>query len=347
MTALSGPAEAYDHALSTGDVPGAVALVQGLIAEGADPLAVLVEVICEVQRAIGARWECARWSVGEEHAATAAAIAATGVIARFADRVPVTKGRIVVACPQREWHTLSAMIVSAAFRLLGWDAVMLGAGTTPARLGRCVEETGADVTAITCTVLGALPAARKLIEVSTAAGVPTLVGGAAFGVDAQRALAIGASAWAPDAQVAGPLLDSLLGLAPRAVVPAGRRVVEQSAIGLRHDGLVEAVSGKWSAASIPDAGDVPDRDGFSTACDGVLRQALHSVAATLLTGDPRPIPATAAWIDRVLTARGAETRHTVELGDLLAAALHEFPTAQEFVARHWGEDLVFDGGGAR
>ncbi|MET1076192.1 MAG: cobalamin-dependent protein, partial [Umezawaea sp.] len=325
MTALSGPAAAYDDALSVGDGTRAVALVQGLIAEGVDPLAVLVEVIGAGQRAVGDRWECARWSVGEEHAATATAISATGVVARFADHVPVTRGRVVVACAQREWHTLSAMIVSTAVRLLGWDAVMLGAGTTPVRLGRCLEDVRADVTAISCTVLGALPAARKLIEVSTAAGVPTLVGGAAFGVDGRRAQAIGASAWAPDLPATGALLDVLVGQVPKAVVPAGRRMAEQSAIDLRHHGLVEEVKGRWSATSTPATGDGYDRDRFSTACDGVLHQALHSVAATLLTGDPRPIPTTAAWIDRVLTARGAKTRQTVELGDLLAATLHEFP----------------------
>ncbi|PRY44975.1 cobalamin B12-binding domain-containing protein [Umezawaea tangerina] len=347
MTALSGAAAAYDDALVAGDAAGAVALVQGLVAEGADPLAVLVEVIGACQRAVGDRWECGRWTVGQEHAATAVAISATGVVARLADHVPVTKGRVVVACAQREWHTLSAMIVSTAMRLLGWDTVTLGAGTAPARLAHCLDNARVDVTAISCTVLGALPAARRLIEVSTAAGIPTLVGGAAFGADARRALALGATAWASDVYSAEALLDSLAGTVPKAVVPAGRRVAEQSAIELRHHGLVEAVKGRWSATATHTASDVGDRDRFSTACDGVLRQALHSVGATLLTGDVRSIPVTAAWVDRVLTARGAKTRQTAELGGLLADALHEFPAARDLVVRHWAEDLVLNGGCAQ
>ncbi|HEX6344272.1 cobalamin B12-binding domain-containing protein [Umezawaea sp.] len=341
--ALSGGSVEFDRALSAVDGRAAASVVRGLLDDGEDPLAVLVDVIAAGQRTVGERWQRGEWSIAKEHAATAVAVSATEVVARFAERVPITRGRVVVACAEREWHALPALIIGTALRLHGWNTVLLGASTSPARLSQCLHDVGPDATAVSCSVLGALPTTRRFIEASTTAGIPVVVGGSAFGRDSTRALALGATAWAPDAHGAVALLDGLPAVVPRAKPLPRQGVTEQSAMELDHHRLVEVLRGRWTpaAAATPDA--PLERKLFSAACGEVLHQALHSVAATLLTGDPRTISETAAWIDRLLTARGADPRLAGELGDALASTLLDFPTAHDLVVRYWADGLVLQG----
>ncbi|WNV87281.1 cobalamin-dependent protein [Umezawaea sp. Da 62-37] len=324
----------FDRALSEVDGEAAVAVVLGLIADGADPLAVLVDVVAAGQRRVGERWQRGEWSVAREHAATGVSVLATEAIARHAERVPVTRGRVLVACAEREWHLLPALVISTAMRLHGWDTVLLGASTSPARLSQYLQDVGPDATAVSCSVLGALPTTRRFVEASTTAGVPILVGGSAFGPDDRRAVALGATAWAPDAHGAVALLDHLPAVVPKAVPLRGDRFVEQAAVELGHNRLVEVLRGRWSATT---SGGAPS---FDAACGEALHQAVHAVSAALLTGDPRPIPDTAWWIDRLLTARGADSRLVAELGAVLALAVRDFPEAHALVVGHWPGGLL-------
>jgi MerR family transcriptional regulator, light-induced transcriptional regulator len=340
---LSGATAEFDRALSAVDDRAATSLVRRLLDEGVDPLSVLVDVIATGQRTVGDRWQRGEWSIAKEHAATSVAVSATEVVARFAERTPITRGRVVVACAEREWHALPALIISSAMRLHGWKTVLLGASTSPARLSQCLHDTGPDATAVSCSILGALPTTRRFIEASTTAGIPVVVGGSAFGSDPTRAVALGATAWAPDAHGAVALLDGLPAVVRKAAPLPRESLAEQSAIELDHQRLVEVLRGRWSATAVTSPEDTLARKLFSAACGEVLHQALHAVSATLLTGDPRPIPETSAWIDRLLTARGADPRQAAELGDVLAAALRHFPTAHGLVVRHWADGLVLQG----
>ncbi|WNV92121.1 cobalamin-dependent protein [Umezawaea sp. Da 62-37] len=333
------PIGAFDDALSTVDAAAAVAVVRGLLDDGVDPLTVLVDVIARGQRAVGDRWQRGEWTVAKEHAATAVAISATEAVARFAERVPVTRGKVVVACAEREWHALPAMIIGTAIRLDGWDTVLLGASTSPARLSQCLHDLGPDATAVSCSVLGALPTTRRFIEASTTAGVPIMVGGSAFGSDDVRARALGATAWAPHAQGAVDELRRLPPVVRRAAPLPKALMAEQSAIEVGHQRLVQTLRDRWSATT----SDGP----ASEVAREVPHQAVHAVCAALLTGDPRPLAETSTWIDRLLTARGADPRLAAELGDVLATTLRDYPAAHALVLRHWTEGLVPQGGRAR
>ncbi|WP_445169618.1 cobalamin-dependent protein [Mycolicibacterium sp. Dal123E01] len=110
----------------------------------------------------------------------------------------------------------------------GWDTTVLGAATSPLRLSQHLADRGPDAVAISCSVLGALPTTRRFIEAATAAGVPTLVGGPAFGYDEVRSRVLGATAWAADARSAVAAMESLPAVVsalperPAAVTELGR-----------------------------------------------------------------------------------------------------------------------------
>ena len=206
----------YEDAVDSGDTAAATAIVDEMLTAGAQPVTVLTDVIAAAQRAVGARWQRGEWTVAQEHAATAMAVDATKTVTKHVRRTPPTRGRIIVACAEREWHALPAMIIDCALRGHGWDTTLLGSSTSALRLNQYLHDLGPEAVAVSCSVLGALPTTRRFIEASTAAGVPIVVGGAAFGHDDQRARALGATAWARDAHGA---VTAMYGL-PAVVSPA-------------------------------------------------------------------------------------------------------------------------------
>lgn len=328
----------FDHAQSRGDEKAAVALIGDLLEGGADPVTVLVDVIAAAQREVGLRWQQNLWSVAQEHAATQIATAATTAVARFALRVPVTEGSVVLACAEKEWHVLPPMIVGYAMRASGWDVTLLGASTSPMRLSQHVHDFGPDAAAVSCSVLAALPTSRRFIEACTAGGVPVIAGGSAFGVDDVRARALGATAWASGPRQCIPALRQLPTVVPAATkLPTGP-AVEQAGLEIAHLRLAGELREKWSPTARPTARN-PSIDGVDAVAHDVIHQALHAVSAALITSDPRLIPETSAWIADVLIARRVDPRLVTELGHRLATTLSAYPLARQLVERHWASGL--------
>ncbi|WP_413641698.1 B12-binding domain-containing protein [Mycobacterium sp. RTGN5] len=320
----------YRDALAARNRVQATGVVTQMLADGADPIIVLTEVIAVSQRDVGMRWQRGEWTVADEHASTAISVAATQTVADYVSAGPLLRGSVLVACAEREWHELPAMIIGCALRSRGWDTTVLGAATSPMRLSQHLADRGPDAVAISCSVLGALPTTRRFIEAATAAGVPTLVGGPAFGYDDVRARALGATAWAPDARSALAAMDTLptvVGALPELPVAA---TAEQALLDLRHRRIVDSLCQRWSLTREPNPSTALANLGADT-----VNQALHAVSAALLTGDSRPISETAWWIADVLRARDLDPAAVAELARLLAADLDEFPLARELVVQHF------------
>ena len=329
MRAVSSLSD-YREALAARNRAQATGVVTQMLADGADPITVLTEVIAVSQRDVGMRWQRGEWTVSDEHACTAISVAATQVVADYVSAGPLLRGSVLVACAEREWHELPAMIIGCALRSRGWDTTVLGAATSPMRLSQHLADRGPDAVAISCSVLGSLPTTRRFIEAATAAGVPTLVGGPAFGYDDVRARALGATAWAPDARSALAAMDTLptvVGALPELPVAA---TAEQALLDLRHRRIVDSLCRQWSLTRESH----PIVALANLAVDTVT-QALHAVSAALLTGDSRPISETAWWIADVLQARDVDPATVAELARLLAAELDEFPLARELIAQRF------------
>ncbi|WP_243770283.1 cobalamin B12-binding domain-containing protein [Amycolatopsis acidicola] len=318
-------AREFGELVSTVDSEDAVALVERALDDGADPMAVLVDVIAAAQRRVGFRWQRGEWSVAQEHAATAVAVSATEAVTRRARLTPAARGRVVLACAEREWHAMPAMIIGGALRGAGWSVTMLGAATPAARLTQYLHDLGPDVTAVSCSMPGALPATRRIIEASTADGIPVLAGGPAFGTDSARADALGATAWAPTAREVAQVIAGLPPVVPAVPpLPAGP-ANEQASLELDHEALAATLLRQWS----------PGPDWLAADIKDVVDLALHCVGAALLTGDARPLPDTAAWVSDLLTSRGADNTTAGELGEQLAHVLREYPLARNLVTAHW------------
>jgi methanogenic corrinoid protein MtbC1 len=319
--------ERFDRAVATGDRDEALTLVDRLVEDGVEPIAVMVDLVAAVQRRVGQRWADGTWSVAQEHAATGIATSALEAVGRRVRATVPARGRVVVACAEHEWHALPAMLVANALRTRGWDVTLLGASTPTARLNRYLQDLGPDLTAVSCSVPAGLPQSRGFIEASSTAGIPVLAGGAAFGPDARRACALGATAWAADARHAVETAETLPMVVRAAAPLPGEVGSEQGALHAAHRLLLDTVAARWASTTAAPADPQDLRD--------AVDQALHAVSGTLLSGDERLLHETAAWVDLVLGARGFSGAAHAELGEHLLLGLRDYPLAAGLVREHW------------
>ena len=287
------------------------ALVRDIAAtEGLDAA---VAVLAEVQYEVGARWHCQRWTVADEHAASAivdlaltAAAEATGV----ASDAP----RIVVACVEDEWHVLPARMLDEQLRARGWPTLFLGSSAPADDLGRFVSQSAPLAVALSCSMDRNLPGARRSIQACHAAGVPVVVGGAAFASQG-RADAVGADAatgsidsvhrllqdWAAEppahAEPTVPTPPTLQGTARDRVLDAASRSIVERIHPL-------ATARRHELARLRD--DV----------DGLLRAA----EAAAHTGDGSIVTDHLAWMGALSESRGEPVGLTAVVLEALAAA---------------------------
>ena len=155
--------------------------------------------------------------------------------------------------------------------------------------------------------------------------MPIVVGGSAFGHDDQRARALGATAWARDAQGAVTAMSGLPSVVPPASPLPAALAGEQAELELVHRQLVATLRAGWSlTGEAPAAGEEPTPAALADAGD-VLEQLLHAVSAALLTGDARPVAETFAWTADLMQNRGVDIAQVRELGELLGATLRDYP----------------------
>lgn len=328
-----GVTEFADAVAAMDPVAGRVVIAK-LLDDGADPVTVIDQVVAPSQHQVGLRWQFGEWTVAQQHAATEVALAGAAEIERRLDRRVGRNGHVVLACAEREWHGLTIHLISIAMRAAGWGTTVLGAGISPQRLGKALHELGPDATAISCSVLGSLPTSRRFIEAAGAAGVPSIVGGSAFGLDARRAEALGATAWASSARGATHALSGLPLIAPP--VPALAREVqaELAALHAQHGSIRAEVNRRWQPLGA--AGPItPDSPG-EVVLD-CIDHALHAVVAALITDDPSTLTETRVWVFEVLKARGDDhaAERAEQLGALVAGLIREYPRSYQLVQSSW------------
>jgi methanogenic corrinoid protein MtbC1 len=183
-------------------------VVEAALAAGADLDEIYLDLISPAMRNIGVRWADGELDISVEHRATGIAFRLIGRLGpRFARRGR-TRGTIVVGAPKGERHSLPVAMLSDLLRGEGWEVSDLGADMPIASfVGSVLSTPGLVAVGVSVTSVECLPAAAELIAALLAASptVPVVVGGAAVH-DAEHALLLGATAWAPSAAVLASML---------------------------------------------------------------------------------------------------------------------------------------------
>lgn len=207
MTVIAdGARDAYWSAVAGADRPEAVRIALEQLDAGVGLPDVLSQLVCAAQLEVGRRWAANEWNVAQEHAATSIG---EDVVAALASRrtTDVSRGTVVVACAEGEWHSLPARVLAETLRVDGWQVRYLGASVPAPHLLQLLHDLGPDAVALSCSVSTSLPRTRQMIEASREAGVPVIVGGSGFGSKGRWGLQLGANDWAPDATAALDVLN--------------------------------------------------------------------------------------------------------------------------------------------
>jgi methanogenic corrinoid protein MtbC1 len=125
---------------------------------------------------------------------------------------------MVTACVADDLHEIGARILADFFEMDGWDTHYIGASTPADGVATMAAELGADVAALSVTMVEHIPQAEEAVAAIRAASPDThiIVGGYPFLRDPSLAEAIGADATAHDAAHAVTVAAALVDSGPRA-----------------------------------------------------------------------------------------------------------------------------------
>lgn len=166
-------------------------LVHQALSVGVPPRDLLRDVLVRAQREVGLLWERGDISVAQEHAATAVADRVLLLISSGIRR-PASEAVLTVVCPEEEWHAMPARLAAEIARTGGLSVRVLGANVSADHLYRHLLAEPPAALAVSTTMTANLVGASRCIDVAHRAGVPVIVGGAAWGSGTAQAAALGA-----------------------------------------------------------------------------------------------------------------------------------------------------------
>lgn len=214
-----GPARARPQLMSrlvAGDEPGAWTTLQAVLAGGADPAAIYVDLLAPVLQMIGDAWEAGELQVAGEHRASAVAARLVGRMGPMFARRGRPRGSVVIGVVAGDRHVLPGAMLSDIVRSDGFQVMDLGADTPVESFVESATQASRLVAVmIGVTLVGPEAGVADAVAALKEAGVeaPVLVGGAAVKGE-EAAASLGADAWTgPDARAALATLNAVA--APR------------------------------------------------------------------------------------------------------------------------------------
>ncbi|SCG50029.1 cobalamin B12-binding domain-containing protein [Micromonospora halophytica] len=325
------PAQAYAQfleALAEADEYAAIDVASRLLDARVPAERVLLDLVAPAQAEVGERWARNEWSVAQEHAATHISERVVAAVAAQANPRP-TRGRVVVACMDGEWHALPPRLVAEVLRLRGWQVTFLGASVPAAHLVSYLHRHDAHAVALACALPMRLPHAHRMIEACRRSDVPVVVGGRGFGDDGRWARTLGV-AWAPDAPTAADLVADERAL--RRVRPAELPHLADD----EYAGLVKR-RGELIDSALADLRErVPAVEHYTPAqLDSTISDLGYIVdflAAALYVDDDSLFTDFVDWLAQILSSRGVPSGAVgLTLGHY-HRLLRDFPRAGRFLA---------------
>lgn len=329
----------YWDAVCAHDIPAAVEVLRGARDRGVPAHEYLDLLVVAAQRRTGELWASGAWTVAHEHAVTAVNEAAVRALITDADAaVPTPRAAprdraprrpaYLLACAEREWHALPALVLTAALRAQGVDVVYLGPDVSPGTLVARVIDDGPRAVLLSAALFSSIPRLRRQVEAVRATGTPVVVGGRAFAPHGHHAAAVGANAWA-----AGPLdLPEVLASLPRHTGPpeplrhagaaeAGALLIERDAV------VADLLHHLDLPPTAPDSRDLSTRQPWEEVVADFAPHIVDALCAALLCDDPGLLVGTVDWLREILAPRSAPAGTVERVVSRLAERLREHPDA--------------------
>jgi len=155
----------------------------------------ILDLLGPTQQQVGHLWQSNRWSVAQEHAASAVVDGVLSAIALQTSPRRAGQGSVLVACVEGEYHSLAARLGAELLRYDGWEVAFLGASLPASDLQSFAAIAAPDVVVLSCTVPLFLLGGGRCFAALAEIGVPAVAAGAGFGTTGDRAARLGASGW--------------------------------------------------------------------------------------------------------------------------------------------------------
>ncbi len=287
---------------------------------------VLTGLVVATQVRVGELWAGNEWSVAREHAATAVS---ESVVRRLADDLSEpTEGPLhLVACVEREWHALPALVVATGLKAAGRRTLYLGASASRDELLSRILDTGPRLVLLSASLTSSLPRVRRHLEAVRGTGTPVLVGGRAFDPAGNRAHRLGATAYAGSVGEAIALLDTLPRHVPQARPLRHRGAIEAGEIQAQNDDVCrDVMSATDHELGLSGGGEGAHRpDDWQVVLATFVPHVVDSLVGALLTDDPTVVAEARAWLSDVIRRRGGDPAAWGALEHALRRRLREYP----------------------
>lgn len=316
---------AYLEAVHRGDRRQAVDIAIALLQGGVSAERVVNEMLAPAQAEIGRGWEDGHWTVAMEHRASSITESALLALVSNAMSAPGavkegSRGRVVIACSEGEWHMLPAQMATEVLRLRGAEVTFIGPSVPADELAGFIGDDSPDAVAIACSMPMSLVGAWRSISALRALGMTVVCGGRGFGPDGRWGLAIGADHWAPDFIVGADIVLATVDRpSPGRREPVGtpQAVAEVRILRRENDTLVEAAT----QAAFVLWPTIRGSDAAMRATREDLAATLHTIAAATLVGDPDLVTGYVGWFEAVLTGHELPLAFVPSAFDLLLGVL--------------------------
>lgn len=328
----------YWVAVRAGDRPGALEAVRRIRAAGHTPLEIIEDVIVPVQERLGELWLSGGCTGAQEQLATSINEGIVHWLCSFAPAPDPARPLVLVACLDR--HELPALVVSEGLLAAGYRTAFAGGDTDQHELLRQVLVRKPRALLVSASLTSSLAQVKQLLGHVRAIGIPVVVGGRAFGGDAARAEAVGATAYAESVEGVVALLGELPPrLPPQTPEPPTAADVEAAWLGEYRSEITPYVLRALAARH-------PARPAAAWwgELEGHVDHVLGCLAASLVTGDETIMIEVRDWLSRVLAARGAGPALVHDVWEVLAVPLRGHPLARVHLAGSAPIAGIADGG---
>jgi methanogenic corrinoid protein MtbC1 len=295
----------YLAALQSGGRREATGVAVALLQRGLPAERVITDLLSRAQTEIGLGWQQGRWTVAMEHQASAITDSALQGVVQHAMTAPGairegSRGRVLIACSESEWHVLPGQMAAEILRLRGGDVTCIGPAVPADELADHLGDHPPRVVAVTCSMPMSLVGAWRSISALRAIGMTIVCAGQGFGPDGRWGLALGADHWASDLIGGADLLLSLVDdplPAPRGPAGLSDRIAEVRVLFRGHERLVEEAAqnafARWPTIRGSDAAMRATRED--------LASTLRVIAAATLVDDMAVVSDYVSWFEAVLT----------------------------------------------
>jgi methanogenic corrinoid protein MtbC1 len=205
---------AYIETCLDGEPARATRMLLDAIEDGLSIPDACLGVIVPSMAEVGRLWHIGRLGMHEEHAVTAVAHRALGLLAASATHAPRNGKTVIGATVQGNAHDTAIRIVTLLFEIEGWKSVSLGTELPPGEVANSVRDFDAHLAVLSATLIPQLRAMGRTIAAVRSASPETriLVGGQAFTAAPELARTLGADAFSSNARDVVSVGAKLVGL---------------------------------------------------------------------------------------------------------------------------------------